>query len=75
MSSILDIMLDSNYIDLNLWRLYNGKNYSQGSWIEIKSLNKVDKKKLSPFMSVFLIGALFWGVHLTSVERFFSNAI
>ena len=47
----------------------------KGSWIEIKSLNKEDKKNYLISMSLFLIGALFWGVHLTSVDGILGPAI
>ncbi len=47
----------------------------KGSWIQIKSLNQEDKKNYLISMSLFLIGALFWGVHLTTVDGIFGLAI
>ena len=41
-----------------------------GQWLEIKSLNSEDKKNYLTSMSLFLIGALAWGVHLSSVGTF-----
>ena len=42
-----------------------------GQWLEIKSLNSEDKKNYLTSMSLFLIGALAWGVHLSSVGVFY----
>ena len=42
-----------------------------GQWLEIKSLNSEDKKNYLTSMSLFLIGALAWGVHLSSVGIFY----
>ena len=47
----------------------------KGSWIKIKSLNQEDKKNYLISMSLFLIGAIFWGVHLTTVDGIFGPAI
>lgn len=40
----------------------------RGGWVKISSLNKKDKKNYIISFSFFLIGACFWGIHLTSVE-------
>ena len=32
----------------------------KGSWIQISSLNKEDKKNYLTSMTLFLVGALFW---------------
>ncbi len=47
----------------------------KGSWIQIKSLNKEDKKNYLISISFFFIGALFWGVHLTTVDGIFGPAL
>ena len=47
----------------------------KGSWIQIKSLNKEDKKNYLTSISFFFIGALFWGVHLTTVDGIFGPAL
>jgi uncharacterized membrane protein len=47
----------------------------KGTWIQIKSLNKLDKRNYLLSLTGFFIGAIFWGVHLTSVESFFSNNV
>ena len=46
----------------------------KGSWIQIKSLDKEDKKNYLISISCFFIGALFWGVHLTTVDGIFGQA-
>ena len=43
----------------------------KGSWIQISSLNKEDKKNYLTSITLFFIGALFWGIHLTSVDGIF----
>ena len=43
----------------------------RGSWIQISSLNKEDKKNYLTSITLFLIGAFFWGIHLTSVDGIF----
>ena len=43
----------------------------RGSWIQVSSLNKEDKKNYLTSMALFLVGALFWGIHLTSVDGIF----
>jgi hypothetical protein len=40
----------------------------KGSWVEIKSLNKTDKKNYLTSLSAFFIGAVFWGVHITTID-------
>ena len=40
----------------------------RGGWVKISSLNKKDKKNYIISFSLCLIGACFWGRHLTSVE-------
>lgn len=47
----------------------------KGSWIQISSLNKEDKKNYLTSLGMFFIGALFWGVHLTTVDGIFGPAI
>ena len=47
----------------------------KGSWIKISSLNKEDKKNYLISLSMFFIGALFWGIHLTTVDGIFGPAI
>jgi hypothetical protein len=47
----------------------------RGSWIQLKSLNKEDKKNYLISLSFFFAGALFWGVHLTTVDGIFGPAI
>ena len=47
----------------------------KGSWIQIKSLKKEDKKNYLTSISFFFIGALFWGVHLTTVDGIFGPAL
>lgn len=47
----------------------------KGSWIQINSLNKADKRNYLASLSAFFIGAIFWGVHLTTVESIFGPAI
>ena len=42
-----------------------------GQWLEIKSLNSEDKKNYLTSMSLFLIGSLAWGIHLSSVGVFY----
>ena len=47
----------------------------KGSWIQISSLKKEDKKNYLISMSMFMLGALFWGIHLTTVHGIFGPAI
>ena len=47
----------------------------KGSWIQISSLNKEDKRNYLISLSMFIIGALFWGIHLTTVDSIFGPAI
>ena len=47
----------------------------KGSWIKIGSLNKEDKKNYLISLSLFALGALFWGIHLTTVDDIFGPAI
>ena len=47
----------------------------KGSWIQISSLNKEDKRNYLISVSMFFIGALFWGIHLTTVDGIFGPAI
>ena len=39
----------------------------KGMWIDINSLNKIDKRNYLLSMFFFFVGALAWGVHLSSV--------
>ena len=43
----------------------------RGSWIQISSLNKEDKKNYLTSITLFFIGAFFYGIHLTSVDGIF----
>ena len=47
----------------------------RGSWIQIKSLNKEDKKNYLVSLCFFFIGALFWGIHLSTVDGIFGQAL
>jgi len=40
----------------------------RGGWVKISSLNKKDKKNYLISITMFFIGAIFWGIHLTSVD-------
>ena len=40
----------------------------RGGWVKISSLNKEDKKNYLISITMFFIGAIFWGIHLTSVD-------
>ena len=40
----------------------------RGGWVKISSLNKKDKKNYLISITMFFIGAIFWGIHLTSVR-------
>lgn len=42
-----------------------------GQWLDISSLNSVDKKNYLSAMTLFLLGAVAWGVHLSSVGVFY----
>ena len=39
-----------------------------GGWIDLKSLNKEDKKNYKLSMLFFLLGALCWGIHLSGTD-------
>jgi len=39
-----------------------------GGWVDIKSLNKEDKKNYKLSMLFFLLGALCWGIHLSGTD-------
>ena len=46
-----------------------------GSWIDVKSLNKKDKKNYITSMVLVFLGAIAWGIHLSggaagNLERF-----
>ena len=43
----------------------------RGTWLKISSLNSEDKKNYLTSMTLFLIGALAWGIHLASVGVFY----
>jgi hypothetical protein len=45
-----------------------------GSWIDVKSLNKKDKKNYITSMVFFFLGALAWGFHLAGGETGFLSA-
>ena len=45
-----------------------------GSWIDVKSLNKIDKKNYVTSMVFIVLGALAWGVHLAGSEAGFLSA-
>lgn len=47
----------------------------KGSWIEIRSLNKEDKKNYLISISMLMVGAVFWGIHLTSVDSLMGPAL
>lgn len=47
----------------------------KGSWIQISSLKKEDKKNYLISLSMFMLGAIFWGIHLTTVDGIFGPAI
>jgi len=47
----------------------------KGSWIQVSSLNKEDKRNYVISFSMFMLGALFWGVHLTTVDGIFGPVI
>lgn len=76
MSSILDIIYYFKYIK----SLSNNDNkmakitYS-GMWIDIKSLDKKDKRNYLISNGLFLVGAIFWGIHLITVDSFLGPAI
>jgi hypothetical protein len=40
-----------------------------GGWVDLKSLNKEDKKNYKLSMLFFLLGALCWGVHLSGIDN------
>jgi len=46
----------------------------RGGWVKISSLNKEDKKNYLISITMFFIGAIFWGIHLTSVQGLMSVA-
>lgn len=39
-----------------------------GGWIDLKSLNKEDKKNYKLSMLFFLLGAFCWGIHLSGTD-------
>ena len=39
-----------------------------GGWVDIKSLNKEDKKNYKLSMLFFLLGAFCWGIHLSGTD-------
>ena len=39
-----------------------------GGWVDLKSLNKEDKKNYKLSMLFFLLGALCWGIHLSGTD-------
>ena len=39
-----------------------------GGWVDLKSLNKEDKKNCKLSMLFFLLGALCWGIHLSGTD-------
>ena len=45
-----------------------------GSWIDVKSLNKIDKKNYVTSMVFGILGALAWGFHLAGSETGFLSA-
>jgi len=47
----------------------------KGSWIKISSLNKEDKKNYLISAGFFLTGAVFWGLHLNTVDGIFGPPI
>ena len=47
----------------------------KGSWIKISSLNKEDKKNYLLSAAFFIAGALFWGLHLNTVDGIFGPPI
>ncbi|MDB0065842.1 hypothetical protein N9F19_00990 [Gammaproteobacteria bacterium] len=47
----------------------------KGSWIKISSLNKEDKKNYLISVGFFLTGAVFWGLHLNTVDGIFGPPI
>ena len=42
-----------------------------GSWIDVKSLNKIDKRNYLISMAFIILGALAWGTHLAGSETGF----
>ena len=72
MSSKLDINQLKIYIQSsNIRETDMAKITHRGSWIQISSLNKEDKKNYLTSITLFFIGAFFWGIHLTSVDGIF----
>lgn len=47
----------------------------KGAWIQINSLNKLDKRNYLLSLTAFFIGSIFWGIHLTSIEGSFLKNI
>jgi hypothetical protein len=45
-----------------------------GSWIDVKSLNKKDKKNYVTSMVFTILGAFAWGMHLAGNETGFLSA-
>ena len=44
-----------------------------GQWLDISSLNPVDKKNYLTSVTLFLFGAVAWGIHLSSVGIFYDT--
>ena len=51
------------------------KIINKGSWIKIGSLNKEDKKNYLISAGMFILGALFWGLHLNTVDGIFGPPV
>jgi len=47
----------------------------KGSWINISSLNKEDKKNYLMSAGMFILGAFFWGLHLNTVDGIFGPPV
>lgn len=47
----------------------------KGTWINISSLNKEDKKNYLMSVGMFLLGAVFWGLHLNTVDGIFGPPV
>ena len=51
------------------------KIINKGSWIKIGSLNKEDKKNYLISAGMFILWALFWGLHLNTVDGIFGPPV
>ena len=51
------------------------KIINKGSWIKIGSLNKEDKKNYLISAGMFILGALFGGLHLNTVDGIFGPPV